>query len=74
MLVAVGVHSFVVSCEDQRINILSCVDVVPIVVSVPKQITCLSSPDTNINRDLVGDPVTSVVEAKLLDNPADVSQ
>ena len=53
---------------------LSCVDVVPIVVSVPKQITCLSSPDTSINRDFVGAADTLVVEAKLLESPDDVSQ
>ena len=54
-------------------NILSCVVVVPIVVSVPKQITCLSSPDTSINLDFVGAPLTSVVVAKLV-NPSEVSQ
>ena len=74
MFVAVGVHVPEFSWSDQRINILSCVDVVPIVVSVPRQITCLSSPDTNINLDFVGAPLTFVLAAKLLDNPLDVSQ
>ena len=44
------------------------------VVSVPRQITCLSSPDTNINLDLVGAFDTLVVAAMLLDNPLEVSQ
>ena len=74
VLVDVGVQSVVDSWVDHRINILSCVDVVPIVVSVPKQIICLSSPDTIMNLDLVGAPETFVVAARLLDKPADVSQ
>ena len=74
MFVAVAVHVLVSSWSDQRINMLSCVDVVPIVVSVPKQITCLSSPETSMNLDLVGALDTFVVAARLLDSPADVSQ
>ena len=64
----------VIVCDHQARDLLSCVDVVPIVVSVPKQITCLSSPETNIKRDFVGAALTLVVDATLLDNPAEVSQ
>ena len=53
------------SCEDQRINILSCVEVEPIVVSVPKQITCLSSPDTNINTKPIKTIATTPIPAKM---------
>ena len=53
---------------------LSCVDVSAIVVSVPRQITCRSSPETSMNRDFVGAADTLVVAAALLESPADVSQ
>jgi len=41
-------------------NIGSCVDLVPIVVSVPKNIKCLSGVDTKLNADAVGAPVIIV--------------
>jgi hypothetical protein len=44
------------------------------VVSVPKQITCRSSPETSMNRDFVGPAETLVVAATLLESPAEVSQ
>ena len=53
---------------------LSCVDVSAMVVSVPRQITCRSSPETRINLDFVGPADTFVVAAALLESPADVSQ
>ena len=53
---------------------LSCVEEFPIVVSVPKQMTCLSSPETNINLDFVGALETFVTDDLLLDKPEDVSQ
>ena len=74
VLVAVGVHVFVVSWWDHLTNMLSCVDVSAMVVSVPRQITCLSSPEISINRDFVGPADTLVVAAALLESPAEVSQ
>ena len=51
------------------------VDGVPIVVSVPKQITCLSVPETNTNLLEVGAPETDVLFARCtVDVLADVSQ
>ena len=41
-------------------NIGSCVDLVPIVVSVPKNTKCLSGVDTKLNADAVGAPVIIV--------------
>ena len=42
------------SCDENLTNIGSCVDFVPIVVSVPKNIKCLSGVDTKLNSDAVG--------------------
>ena len=41
-------------------NISSCVDFVPIVVSVPKNTKCLSGVDTKLNLEAVGAPAIIV--------------
>jgi len=55
-LVAVGTYVFISSWSENLINISSCVDVSPIVVSVPKNTKCLSGVDTNMCLDAVGAP------------------
>ena len=54
VLVEVGVHVFVVSTSDHRMNMSSCVELVAIVVSVPNRMTCLSSPETSMILLAVG--------------------
>ena len=60
MLVEVGVQVVNDSCEDHLIYMSSCVEAVPIVVSDPKEIKCLSGVETNVNCDAVGQPLTTV--------------
>ena len=69
-----GVQSVSSSCEDHLINIGSCVDVLPIVVSVPIQITCLSGLDTIINFVLVGAFDTALATLDAVAIPPEVSQ
>ena len=54
VLVAVGKYSFKFSWSENLTNIGSCVDGVPIVVSVPKWNKCLSLSETNVNLLAVG--------------------
>ena len=54
VFVEVGVNVFISSCTENRINISSCVDGVPIVVSVPKCIKCLVVGDIRVILDAVG--------------------
>ena len=71
MFVATGVQSVKSSWEENRKNKSSCVEAVPIVVSVPNKKTCLSGIETRLNRELVG---ACVITAALVDVPDDVSQ
>ena len=54
VLVAVGVYVLISSWSENLINISSCVDLSPIVVSVPKNTKCLSGVDTSMCLDAVG--------------------
>ena len=52
------------SCDENLTNMGSCVDFVPIVVSVPKNIKCLSGVDTKLKDDDVGafDKIVALVD------------
>ena len=70
VLVAVGVHVVKSSCDENRKNKSSLVELSPIVVSVPNKNTCLSGIDTRLNLEVVG---ACDITVALVLNPADVS-
>ena len=68
MLVALGAYDVVASIDswsENLINISSCVDFVPIVVSVPKNTKCLSGVDTKVCLVAVGQPEIIVARVEV---------
>ena len=60
VLVDLGAYVLMSSWSENLINISSCVDVSPIVVSVPKNTKCLSGVDTIMCLEAVGAPEITV--------------
>ena len=77
VFVAVGSHILTSSCAHHRMNMSSCVESSPMVVSVPKRTMKRSVPETSMPLLLVGAFETVVLVAMLVmgsDNPPEVSQ
>ena len=77
VFIAVGSHVLTSSCAHHLMNMSSCVEVSPMVVSVPKRTMKRSVPETSIPRLLVGAFETVVLVAIFVigsASPPDVSQ